>query len=218
MARNSESRVALRSYMPVSSLVKRGDYDALSFKFQAQQEEGLITDRQRALLSWRDYFDQDEDDIDRGKPNNLIRFDGAMLEFGCETPVVGHNTARGVVIPARSSDVMLLHVEDVRGTQHIRQELGKVASYIYAMTTLREKSFILGVTYKEMARLGLRLGMHSLEIDALDTAYSGSVEAEYALSFPQRHAAGRFEPAAVYMDTAEFIDHFSPLFRRTNRQ
>lgn len=215
MARNSEFRDALRSYMPVSSLVKREDFDALSFKFQAQREEGFITDRQRALLSWRDYSDLEASDADDGESSNFIRFDGAMLEFGCETPVVGQDTARGVIIPEGSTDVMLLHVEDVRGTQHIRRELGKVASCIYAHTNLREKSYVLGVTYKEMARLGLRLGMHSLEIDAVDTAYSGSVEADYAISFPRRHAEGRFEPAAVYMDTTEFIDHFSLWSRRS---
>lgn len=209
MARNSEARDAVRSFMPVPHLVRTGDFDALSYKFQARNQlsgESFFTDRQLALFSLDAYRSkQDEGNV---KDVLDIVFDGVSLEVGSETPVTGWDKARGVVLSAGSADAMLLHVEYVNGPQHVRRELGRVARHIAGNQELHDTPLVLGATCYEMAKLGETLGMRPFQIYGIDSSLAGDIEASYALSFPKRHAEGWFEHAAVYLPTDEFIDRF----------
>ena len=201
MARNSIARDVVRSYLPEHKLIKRNDFDALSVKYEARRSPGgarLIA--LRALESYRAY---EEEEVEGEK---IIDFDGVSLETGRRSVIAGEDS--DAKIRYGEYDASFLHVDSVRGPQHLRQQLGHVAAYIQLHRDLQEIPYVVGVSYGEMARLGVAVGLREMTIKECDATYISDVQAQHAISFAASKRPKEFRPAAVYLPTKEFIDTF----------
>lgn len=201
MARNSIARDIMRSYLPERNLIKKGDFDALSVKYEARRSPGCA--RLLALRALDSYQAYEEEEAEGEK---TIDFDGVSLEIGRPSVIAGEDgDAR---IRYGEYDASFLHVDTVRGPQHLRQQLGHVAAYIRLHEDLQEIPYVAGVSYDEMARLGRAAGLREMTIRECDATYMSDVQAQHAISFAASKRPKKFEPAAVYLPTEEFIDTF----------
>lgn len=204
MANRSEASNVLRSYLPESMLIGDADYNALYFKYEARQDG--ISERLKALVLPESRFVSGlEPTDDHGHYRN---FGGVSLEVGGVCKVGGYDSQTGDVIPYRSRQVSMLHVNNVEGPQHARQQLGAIASHIALSSCIRKNRYVVGASYREMIGLGVALGMRPLTLEVMDGSYRARVEAEYKVSFAGYRQTRIFEPSAVYLPTEEFIDRY----------
>jgi len=138
----------------------------------------------------------------------MIDFKGVSLEIGAPSIISGQDADNGVSIDYDSHDASMLHVDHIEGPKHLRRQLGNVAAYAMLHKKVLETPYIMGVTYAEMARVGVALGMRRLDITSIDGYYEADVRATHAISFAGSQRLREFESAAVYLPTAEFVDRY----------
>jgi len=207
MTRNTEARDALRSYLPEQQLIGDRDFEALTFKYEAQNGSRLIGSRAFSLLDINAY--RKNSTREQSKSVGMIDFDGVSLEIGAPLFVTGLDPEAGVEVRYDSCDASMLHVEYIKGPQHLRDQLAEVAHYIDSHESVRETPYVMGVTYDEMARIGVRAGMRPINITVINDAYNAELHARHKLLFANNVRARQFTLSAVYLPTDEFVDRFS---------
>lgn len=196
---NSETIDALRSFLPERRLIRAKDTDALSLKYEAQRTRSL-SDRLSILMGIDDMGEED---------GREVNFKGLSLEIGATSPLEGSDPKSDVVVHYDSTDAMMLHVDTKKGFQNIRKRLHKIGKYILKHEDALNTPYVMGVTYAEMARVGMALGMRHLEIHDISAKYEADIRARHAVTFADARRPREFKPAAVYLPTNEFIERFT---------
>lgn len=190
---------ALRSFLPEQRLIQAGDFNALDLKYEAETA-GFLSAR---LITLKGLGGGKDD----GQGKN-VDFQGMSLEIGAASPIEGEDSEANVALHHGSRDALLLHVDGQEGLQHLHRRLRRMGKYILEHEDALKTPYVMGVTYSELARVGMALGMRQLEIHKIDKDYRASVRALHALTFAKSKRPRTFSPAAVYLPTEEFVERF----------
>jgi len=137
--------------------------------------------------------------------NETIPTGGWSPDFGDE----------GVVIPYGSDDCIVMHVTALKGLQQARHDLVLAGSYVALHEQLRDREFVVGVTYKPLAALAVRIAGFT------ELRPYGSTEEKYqerlakAFAATQRGKREELCVSMVCMPTTDFIGNFAS--RRVGR-
>ena len=218
---------ALRSLRSTASLVASRDIDALLFKknrfdtvneFCSEPIQGFASRWLRekgyealvgsAMMGMLGIFYSARYRKDRIKP---------ALTFGAIS-LVAHNMDRSHLYSftpdnAVSKDCINIHMYGARSTdaKYALRSLGRAAHYIGQEPDLSSKDHVVGISYAELIKPLIRLGMQSVEVEIHDKDYFESI-ATYRTVFNVmngKKASGPVVPAAAYLPTGEFVDRFS---------
>jgi hypothetical protein len=202
-----EAYNVLRSYLPESYLINRRDAGALTHKYfvRGLRLRGIV--RPIVLTFPGIWANQSPDNSLSYRRTKQLG--GLQVEVPETLPVSAYDGQYGVGFDMQSADMaLMLHVDNITGVQHMRQQLALSARYIAAHDTLRSRRLVLGVTYREMGRLATRFGFRSLHIDCVDDDYEASARVEHQAFCAVNRVTRPFELAAVYLPTAEFVRRF----------
>ena len=197
---DNETIDALRSFLPERRLIRAGDVDALDLKYEAQTTDSFSARLMILLGIEFDMYDKGGRDVD---------FKGLTLEIGSESPIAGSDPTSDMVLQHGSTEAMMLHVDDRKGFLHLRKRFSKIGRYILKHEDTLAIPYVMGVTYSEMARVGVALGMRQLDIHEIDNEYQASIRARHAVTFAGSKRPRVFRPAAVYLPTDEFVERFT---------
>lgn len=203
MYRDNNQESFERSYMPERELIDLGDIEALKFKYEAEYavQAARPSERDRARQGVRE-------DLDRIVETEEEEFEGIFLHIGGRSRIEASDPIIGATIAHESTDAMTIHVEYYEGLHHIQNQLRKIGQYILQHEALRETPYVMGSTYREMARIGVALGARQLNIHYMDDWYRASLRAQHAVTFAKSTRPHSFEPAAIYLPTDEFVERF----------
>jgi hypothetical protein len=194
-------------------LIAKRDVISLGTKYETQ-----LFERPYSRLSWWHYIREagwtkvPRGPIEEYQP--VKQFDDFAITARRTTFFSGHDPQNDYSIEYFSK-MNKLHIENIRGAQHLRQQLGTIAAYTCLHSELHLAETIGDVTHPAMGSFLRRLGFHALELDKVSEPLKAEV---YALHQAFRVVNGKpfdpipyddFQPVGVYMTNNEFIERFS---------
>lgn len=200
------STSALKSFAPVPMLVKHRDADALFLKLGIQR--GLIekAERWRAIAGLV---------VQRAHADQSV----GILEWAA--PVTGKDAEGNVVIRRGSSVGTELALRRAKGRDDLMRGLSHAAGLISGNEDLRQRPYVYGVTYREVADAAIRTaGFYPLEIskeDGMDPSTWSRLVLAHSVFCALNHRPQPVnenpysldtQAAMVYMPTDEFVARF----------
>lgn len=212
MGKEAGVRDFARSFLPRQHLLNNRDVWALKFK----HKRNLLGNRRaigNVLLDpdqWRSWHAESI-----GEYRKYKYFGGVMVEGGIPFEYTAYDPLDPAICVRRSPpDATSLQVLRFYGAHHMRSQLELAAAYIARHEPLRKISLVAQLTYPAMGKLTIRLGFRPTTVVWTKESLANEAWALHlAYSEVNRKDPGppeKFEPAAVYLPTGEFISRFSP--------
>lgn len=192
------SNALLRSFYPKDRLVENRDADALWHKYRAG-----LPGYSRIMESFKGYTESTSFGTDF-----LVKDLGSITVNARQPSLISGQSAKHAVY--MGDDVIHLHVDSFSGAGQLRSDLGVAATYISQHRALRERPYVLGVTYAELARLAVRLGFESMVPSRIDRLYKYDVQAKHSVFCALNGKQRPFSVGAAYLPTPEFVETFMP--------
>ena len=220
---SSRFRSVFTSYQSEERLIERRDTDALWIRYRKELPGGDET-RLNSLVNAM--YRHHTGNIAVYKPvkylgNVMVHGNQETPADGQERPPRGHpDYNRGwsddptLARIHRNTRQNMLHVgqADSFGPDSLRRSLHDAAQYISLHDRLREREYVVGVTYREIAAVALRFGFREAWLDSsVRESYSLSAEAEHRV-FNALNPSDKprvYQPAMVFLPTDEFIKTFT---------
>ena len=115
----------------------------------------------------------------------------------------------GLVIPQGAEDCVVMHADHVTGARQLQSDLVLAGTYVALHEQLREREYVVGVTFEPMARLAVRAaGFSTIQpLSGAAESYQERLQRRYNSMQIARRVP--FKLAMVYMPTQEFVEAFS---------
>jgi hypothetical protein len=212
MARGSSASSALRAmFNDEASLVEARDADALFLQDNARRVGFWQSDLRVACTAPSEWFPLARRPLARYEDAKTIG--NLLVLHGMHSSVSAHDPSREDVNIFRQHDhqTIQLHILQFDGQHALRQDLRHATEYIQLHPDIAATPYVTGTTYGRMARLALRSGFKPLVTTAYDrTTYARLQSAHWVYNTINGLSETQhpFEPATVYMETADFVARF----------